>query len=80
MSSRGRAVFQCICGQILYAARLENLLAVEVRHGENPEHTRVFHDKVFRYDPDAVADWYREIHEREGWYGIREETSDNSDL
>jgi len=58
-----RAVHQCICGELLYAERIDGELSIVIRHGEDPECTQ-----VFAYDDrdmvSKLADWYADIHER----------------
>lgn len=69
-----RAVYPCICGELLYAEQLEDRRITRVQHGENPELRRDFDDRdLVKLTP--LADWYDFIHKRM-IYGLREETSD----
>lgn len=69
-----KAVYPCICGELLYAERLVDKRITRVQHGENPEHRRDFDDRdLFHQTP--LADWYDIIHQRM-IDGLREETPD----
>ena len=61
--SNARVVYPCLCGELLYAERIEGEWCVVIRHGENPDHTRVFADDD-RDVESKMADWYIEMHER----------------
>lgn len=73
---RDAAVFPCTCGELLYAERVHTTRVTRIRHGENPECARDFPDKVMYEQPDAVADWYEEVHA----YALREKKQGNPGL
>jgi hypothetical protein len=77
--TKEKAIVLCDCGELIYGWRIDRRHGWKIRHGENEEHTRIFDDLDIKERINTMAEWYEEIHEREG-YGIREESSDNSDL